>query len=45
VCPGSNFTAADGTVYCTAPPGSYTYTITVTGPGGSVQRSATLTVS
>jgi RNA polymerase sigma factor (sigma-70 family) len=45
VCPGSVITAADGTTYCVAPAGTYTYTLTVTGPGGTVQRSATLTVS
>jgi hypothetical protein len=45
VCPGSVITAADGNTYCVAPAGTYTYTLTVTGPGGTVQRSATLTVS
>jgi RNA polymerase sigma factor (sigma-70 family) len=45
VCPGTVVTDAAGNTYCVAPVGTYTYTLTVTGPGGSVQRSATLTVS
>ena len=45
VCPGSVITDAAGNTFCVAPAGTYTYTLTVTGPGGSVQRSATLTVS
>jgi hypothetical protein len=40
VCPGSIFNGA-----CRTNPGSYTYVLTITGPGGSTQRTATLTVA
>jgi len=39
VCPGSS-----GSV-CFPQPGTYTYVLTATGPGGTIQRTATLTVS
>jgi hypothetical protein len=44
VCPGTVVTGAGGSV-CRSPAGSYTYVLTATGPGGTVQRSVTLTVS
>ena len=40
VCPGSLVGLT-----CTSAPGSYTYTLTVNGPGGTITRTATLTVA
>ena len=39
VCPGSSGST------CFPQPGTYTYVLTATGPGGTIQRTATLTVS
>jgi hypothetical protein len=44
VCPGTVVSGAGGSV-CRSAPGTYTYTLTASGPGGSVQRSVTLTVT
>ena len=40
VCPGTVVSSV-----CRAPAGSYTYRLTVTGPGGTVERTATVTVA
>lgn len=45
VCPGSVVAQPGGGTFCVSPAGSYTYTLTVTGPGGTVSRTTTLTVS
>lgn len=44
VCPGSIVTSPDAASVCRTNPGSYSYRLTAHGPGGSVQRTVTLTV-